>query len=148
MCDGLDFGFDTLVSTTNLPTKEYKNLLSARTQPDIVSKLLTEECDKGYALGPLNQVPFDTYRVSPIGVATGKYSDHIENINVCGKYFWRTGMEYFYFMRENPRHHVSLRFTRMLHQPSGLPWFLDLAGCFHLGRLICLVNLMMSCEVR
>lgn len=64
-----------MVSYTDLQTKEYKNLLSARTQPEIVSKLLKDECDKGYAYGPFPEAPFDTYRISPIGVATGKYSD-------------------------------------------------------------------------
>lgn len=70
----MEFGFDTLVSDTELPTKECKNLLSARTQPDIVLQLLKEECEKGYAYGPFVESPFINYRVSPIGVATGKYS--------------------------------------------------------------------------
>ena len=66
VCDGLEleFGFDTKVSTTDIQTKECKNLLSARMQPDIVAKLLKDGCDKGYAYGPFL-----------IGVATGKYSD-------------------------------------------------------------------------
>lgn len=75
VCDGLKFGFDTMVSETVLPTKECKNLLSARTQPTIVSQLLKEECEKGYILGPFAISPFESYRVSPIGVATGKYSN-------------------------------------------------------------------------
>lgn len=48
--------------------------MSARTQPEIVSNLLREECEKGYAYGPFRDAPFDCYRISPIGVATGKYS--------------------------------------------------------------------------
>ena len=63
-----------MVSSTTLPTKECNNLTSARTQPEIVSSLLREECDKGYAYGPFLDAPFDCYRISPIGVATGKYS--------------------------------------------------------------------------
>ena len=34
-----------------------------------------DKCDKGFAYGPFLEAPFDTYHVSPIGVATGKYSD-------------------------------------------------------------------------
>ena len=75
VCDGLEFGFDTMVSTTDIQTKECKNLLSARMQPDLVAKLLKDECDKGFVYGPFLEAPFDTYRISPIGVATGKYSD-------------------------------------------------------------------------
>lgn len=70
----MEFGFDTLVSSTTLPTKECNNLMSARTQPEIVSNLLREECEKGYAYGPFQDAPFDCYRISPIGIATGKYS--------------------------------------------------------------------------
>ena len=74
VCSGLENGFDTMVSNTDIQTKECKNLLSARSQPDIVSKLI-KECEKGYAYGPFPEVPFETYRISPIGVATGKYSN-------------------------------------------------------------------------
>ena len=74
-CAGLEFGFDMMVSTTDFQTKECKNVLSARMQPDIVAKLFKDECDKGYAYGTFLEAPFDTYHISPIGVATGKYSD-------------------------------------------------------------------------
>ena len=73
----MEFGFDTLVSSTTLPTKECNNLMSIRRQPEIVSNLLREECKKGYAYGPygpFRDAPFDCYRISPIGVATRKYS--------------------------------------------------------------------------
>ena len=74
LCSGLEHGFDTFVSDTNLKTKEYKNLLSACENADIVQELLDAECDKGYAYGPFSEPPFDNYRVSPIGIAIGKYS--------------------------------------------------------------------------
>ena len=70
----MEFGFDTLVSSTTSPTKECNNLMSARTQPEIVSNLLREECEKGYAYGPFRDAPFDCYRISSIGVAKGEYS--------------------------------------------------------------------------
>ena len=74
LCSGLEYGFDTLVSDTNLKTKECKNLLSARENADIVQELLDTECAKGYAYGPFSEPPFENYRVSPIGIAVGKYS--------------------------------------------------------------------------
>ena len=74
LCDGLTNGFDTLVHTTDLPTKECRNLLSARTQPDIVANILHDECTKGYMLGPFPELPFQNYRVNPIGIVEGKYS--------------------------------------------------------------------------
>ena len=48
--------------------------MSARTQPEIFSNLLREECEKGYAYGPFRDAPFDCHLISLIGVATGKYS--------------------------------------------------------------------------
>ena len=74
LCSGLEYGFDTLVFDTNLKTKECKNLLSARENNDIVQELLDTECAKGYAYGPFSEPPFENYRVSPIGIAVGKYS--------------------------------------------------------------------------
>ena len=71
---GLEHGFDTLVSDINLQTKECKNLLTARENPSIVQELLDAECTKGYAYGPFSDTPFENYRVSPIGIAIGKYS--------------------------------------------------------------------------
>ncbi|VDI11363.1 Hypothetical predicted protein [Mytilus galloprovincialis] len=72
--DKLEKGFDTMVSTTDLPTKECRNSLSARTQPDVVSDLIEKEVFKGFLYGPFKDPPFQNYRVSPIGIAEGKYS--------------------------------------------------------------------------
>ncbi|CAG2245618.1 TMC [Mytilus edulis] len=74
LCNGLEKGFDTMVSTTDLPTKECRNSLSARTQPDVVSDLIEKEVFKGFLYGPFKDPPFQNYRVSPIGIAEGKYS--------------------------------------------------------------------------
>lgn len=74
LCDGLELGFDTLVSSNSLPTKECKNLQSAITQEDITDKLIQSEVTKGFLQGPFSSPPFQQYRVSPIGVAVGKYS--------------------------------------------------------------------------
>lgn len=75
LCQGFTEGFDTLISETCLPTKECKNLQSATTQPEIIDKLIDSEVDKGFLQGPYKQLPFSQYRVSPIGVSFGKYSN-------------------------------------------------------------------------
>jgi hypothetical protein len=71
---GLTYGFDTMVSDTDLPTKESKNLQSAIAQPEAVDRLIESEVKNGFLQGPFTQPPFSSYRVSPIGVAEGKYS--------------------------------------------------------------------------
>ena len=74
LCTGLRHGFDTLVQSEKVQTKECKNNLSARVQETVVSELIDKELQKGFIYGPFTQPPFDNYRVSPIGVAEGKYS--------------------------------------------------------------------------
>lgn len=76
LCYGLQHGFDTMVSQTHteLPTRTCKNLLSARTQPSDVNRLLQMECDNGYMLGPFENLGFDKYVINPIGIAEGRYS--------------------------------------------------------------------------
>jgi hypothetical protein len=43
-------------------------------QETVVSELIDKELQKGFIYGPFTQPPIDNYRVSPIGVAEGKYS--------------------------------------------------------------------------
>lgn len=74
LCGGLRHGFDTMVSTINLKTKECKNNLSAKLQPDCTLELINNEVQKGFMYGPFPCPPFQTYRVSPLGIAEGKYS--------------------------------------------------------------------------
>lgn len=74
ICNGFRNGFDTLVKFDNLETKECRNNLSARSQKDIVSDLINKELDNGFVYGPFCKLPFEKYRVSPLGVAEGKYS--------------------------------------------------------------------------
>ncbi|CAG2198720.1 unnamed protein product [Mytilus edulis] len=74
LCNGLKYGFDTKVSVTSLPTLECRNNLSARSQPNVVNELLRKECENGFMYGPFDTLPFSSYRVSPLGVAEGKYS--------------------------------------------------------------------------
>jgi len=49
-------------------------LQSALREPDVVDALIAKETGKGYLLGPFVESPFPVFRVSPIGVATRKYS--------------------------------------------------------------------------
>jgi hypothetical protein len=75
LLNGLRHGFDAMVKCETWETKECKSNFSARSQPEIVSELIKKECDKGFVYGPFKSPPFQNCRVSPLGVATGKYSD-------------------------------------------------------------------------
>jgi hypothetical protein len=76
LVNGFKFGFDTKVQfpKTGLLTKECKNLMSARRNETVVDNLLQTEVQKGFMAGPFTVLPFKNYRVSPLGVAQGKYS--------------------------------------------------------------------------
>jgi hypothetical protein len=74
LVNGLTEGFDTGVRNPPTASLVCHNLLSARTQPDIVDSLLQIEVNKGYLLGPYTIPPFPYYRCSPIGIVEKKYS--------------------------------------------------------------------------
>lgn len=74
LCNGIQFGFHTLISQFPSTTLICENLLSARQQQTLVDELIHKELTKGFLLGPFEKPPFPLFRVSPIGVATGKYS--------------------------------------------------------------------------
>ncbi|XP_021354318.1 uncharacterized protein LOC110450866 isoform X1 [Mizuhopecten yessoensis] len=59
----------------DLLTNECKNLNSVRKEAEAVTELIEKEVEKGFLVGPFRQPPLEQYRVSPIGLATGKYSD-------------------------------------------------------------------------
>lgn len=71
---GLKEGFYTGIKC--LPTESLvcKNLLSSRSQPEITCDLVKKEIDKGFVIGPFSKIPYDVYRINPIGIAEGKYS--------------------------------------------------------------------------
>ncbi|XP_069134328.1 uncharacterized protein [Argopecten irradians] len=62
-----------MVTQTELTTKECKNLQSVIRDP-VTVELINSEIQKGFLCGPFKKLPFEQYRVSPIGVAYGKYS--------------------------------------------------------------------------
>ncbi|CAG2199737.1 unnamed protein product [Mytilus edulis] len=74
LINGLRYGFDTGINVLPSKSLECKNLLSTKKFPDDVSKLVDDELRKGYLIGPFTKPPFDTYRISPIGIVEGKYS--------------------------------------------------------------------------
>ena len=74
LINGIRNGFDTMISSLDLPTYECSNLLSATRDPVSVDRLLEREVSKGYIKGPFKEPPFPVYRVSPLGIAEGKYS--------------------------------------------------------------------------
>lgn len=74
LVSGFIHGFDTKVQSTDISTKECKNLQSAIKNERDVSELIQSELNKGFLSGPYYKLPFESYRVSPIGLAQGKYS--------------------------------------------------------------------------
>ena len=73
LISGLRNGFDTMVPSVTLPNKVCRNLLSATQNSGTVCDLFETECKNGFVYGPLEHSPFKHYRVSPLGVAVGKY---------------------------------------------------------------------------
>jgi len=63
-----------MIETQPSDGKICRNLLSASRQPEIVDNLIKSDIDNNFLLGPFDKPPFDKFRVSPIGVAEGKYS--------------------------------------------------------------------------
>ncbi|XP_053170466.1 uncharacterized protein LOC128354229 [Scomber japonicus] len=47
---------------------------SAINDPSSVDRLLSKEIEQGFMIGPFSQPPFPTFRISPLGIATRKYS--------------------------------------------------------------------------
>lgn len=74
LCSGLLEGFDPGVNELPKLITECRNNKSARLQPTVVKELIDIETCKGYLLGPFNKPPFEMFRISPIGIAEGKYS--------------------------------------------------------------------------
>lgn len=74
LIDGFNKGFDTGLCSLPESTFECGNLISAKSKSESTTELLQAELDNGYIIGPFDKPPYATYRVSPLGVAIGKYS--------------------------------------------------------------------------
>ncbi len=68
--DGFSIGFDT----QSVNTYSCTNNASANREPEAVHKLIQQEVQKGYLLGPFRDIPFENYRLNPVSLAEGKYS--------------------------------------------------------------------------
>ena len=66
------FGFHT--GFQHLPKRAHgcKNLRSASLNLDCVTKLIQKELYMGYLYGPFQEIPFEQYRINPIGTAKRK----------------------------------------------------------------------------
>lgn len=67
-------GFHTGINPVPTIPLECKNLLSTRQDPDTITQLIDDELNKGYLIGPYEEIPFEIYRINPIGLAQSKYS--------------------------------------------------------------------------
>ena len=74
LVSGLMEGFDTGLQVLPSESMECRNLRSAQAEAEFVTEALLLEVEKGYVIGPYATPPFPVYRVSPLGVAIGKYS--------------------------------------------------------------------------
>lgn len=74
LIDGFQNGFDTGLSQLPEQSYECNNLLSAKRYPNSTTELLETELSRGYIIGPYDSAPFPQYRISPLGIAVGKYS--------------------------------------------------------------------------
>ena len=67
-------GFDTGLKLMPSDSLECRNLRSTQADVKFVSQALQSEVKKGYTIGPYDTPHFPVHRVSPLGVAIGKYS--------------------------------------------------------------------------
>ena len=71
---GLRSGFDTGISPLPSLSLECRNLLSARSQPNITKECIEKELEKRFLCGPFEHIPFKMFRINPIGIVESKYS--------------------------------------------------------------------------
>lgn len=74
LLSGLSNGYDTGMQTLPTSSIHCKNLKSALNDPVTVSTLIDNELKKGYLIGPYDDIPYDHFRINPIGLAEHKYS--------------------------------------------------------------------------
>ncbi len=74
LLSGLKEGFDPGLESIPNSRIICNNLQSATAEPLIVQALIKKELDSGFMIGPFNSPPFELVRISPIGVATRKFS--------------------------------------------------------------------------
>ncbi len=75
LLSGLSHGFNPGIECTLSQKFICNNLQSAHAEPDVVNNLIAKEVKSGFMIGPFDKPPFEVFRVSPIGIATRKFSD-------------------------------------------------------------------------
>ena len=74
LIDGFTHGFHPGMSVLPDISHVCHNLQSALAEPHTVDTLLAKEVKEGFMIGPFDIPPFPLFRISPIGIATRKYS--------------------------------------------------------------------------
>ncbi|RXN20392.1 poly [Labeo rohita] len=74
LLSGLRHGFNPGVECVLSQNKICNNLQSALAEPDVVNDLIKKEVNSGFMIGPFDNPPFEVFRISPVGVATRKFS--------------------------------------------------------------------------
>ncbi len=71
---GIQKGFHPGLSVSPLSSVECINQQSAMNDPEAVENLLAKEVREGFMIGLFTHPPFPTFCISPLGIATRKYS--------------------------------------------------------------------------
>nr|XP_033936284.1 uncharacterized protein LOC117444996 [Pseudochaenichthys georgianus] len=71
---GFSHGFHPGIAILPDTSHTCRNLQSALKEPHTVDTLLAKEVKEGFMIGPFDSPPFPVFRISPIGIATRKYS--------------------------------------------------------------------------
>ncbi len=71
---GLSQGFNPGIECALSQNHICNNLQSAHADPDTVNDLIAKEVKAGFMIGPFDEPPFKVFRISPIGLATRKFS--------------------------------------------------------------------------
>ncbi|XP_056104363.1 uncharacterized protein LOC130083381 [Rhinichthys klamathensis goyatoka] len=74
LLSGLQHGFKPGVVCPLSQNIICDNLQSALAEPNVVDNLIKKEVESGFMIGPFDEPPFKVFRISPIGVATRKFS--------------------------------------------------------------------------
>ncbi|XP_056596689.1 uncharacterized protein LOC130414700 [Triplophysa dalaica] len=74
LLSGLKHGFNPGVESLPSESTTCANLQSALAEPEIVDNLIKSETDANFMIGPFHKPPFSVFRISPIGIATRKFS--------------------------------------------------------------------------
>ena len=80
LCDSIIEGFDTGIHRPPEQTFKCKNLRSASENSDFVTQAIAEEVTNDFVIGPFDNVIWENSRISPIGVAKGKWSGKLRLI--------------------------------------------------------------------